>query len=145
MSTVRYWIASVSKEHTLRGVTGGFMQVCHGKEAPLKRMKKGDYLIVYSSKITFEGSEKCQSFTAIGQVNDDEVYQVSMSETFKPYRRNITFINGTECSFLPLINELEFVVDKKYWGYPFRYGFFEINKHDFELIKSKMIPHEIIR
>ena len=24
------------------------------------------------------------------------------------------------------------------WGYPFRFGFFEINRHDFELISSQM-------
>ena len=54
MNSIKYWVATVSKEHTLRGVAGGFMQVCHGKQAPLKRMKKGDYLIVYSSKITID-------------------------------------------------------------------------------------------
>jgi len=145
MNTTRYWIASVSKEHTIRGVAGGFMQVCHGKEAPLRRMKMDDYIIVYSSKITFEGNEKCQSFTAIGHVKDEEVYQFSMSETFKPFRRNISFLDSTECSILPLINDLEFIVDKKYWGYPFRYGFFEINEHDFNVIKSKMLADEISR
>lgn len=37
----RFWIGVVSKEHVLRGVEGGFCQVCHGKKAPLNRMKKG--------------------------------------------------------------------------------------------------------
>ena len=36
MNSTKYWIATISKEHTLRGVAGGFMQVCHGKQAPLK-------------------------------------------------------------------------------------------------------------
>ncbi len=70
----KYWVAAISKEHTQRGASGNFIQVCHGKQAPLKRMKKGDYLIVYSSKITMEGNEKHQKFTAAGQVMDDEVY-----------------------------------------------------------------------
>ncbi len=40
----KFWIGVVSKEHVLRGVEGGFCQVCHGKKRPLNRMKKGDYL-----------------------------------------------------------------------------------------------------
>ncbi|KFF07616.1 EVE domain-containing protein [Chryseobacterium luteum] len=143
MKSTKYWIATVSKEHTLRGVAGGFMQVCQGKQAPLKRMKKGDYLIVYSSKITMEGNEKCQAFTAIGQVIDDHVYQYEMTDNFKPYRRNIKFMESVESSIIPLINDLEFIPDKKSWGYPFRYGFFEIKENDFNLIISKMLQHEI--
>jgi predicted RNA-binding protein len=124
MNTTKYWVAAVSKEHTMRGVVGGFMQVCHGKQAPLKRMKKGDYLIVYSSKVTIEGNEKCQVFTAIGKVKDDEIYQFQMNENFNPFRRNMEFLECTECSIIPLINELEFIPNKKSWGYPFRFDYF---------------------
>ncbi len=145
MSSTKYWIAAVSKEHTLRGIAGSFIQVCHGKQAPLKRMKKGDYLIVYSSKITMKGNEKCQAFTAIGQVKDNDVYQFSMSENFKPFRRNIDFFECRESSIIPLINNLEFISNKKSWGFPFRFGFFEINEKDFNLITSKMLQNEISR
>lgn len=143
MSKVKYWVATISKEHTMRGVAGGFMQVCHGKEAPLKRMKKGDYLLIYSSKITMEGNEKCQAFTAIGRIKDDEVYQFQMTETFKPFRRNIEFSKCAETSIIPLIDSLEFIPNKKSWGYPFRFGFFEINKNDFNFITSRMLKNEL--
>ncbi|PZX94061.1 EVE domain-containing protein [Flavobacterium aquariorum] len=141
MSNVRYWIAAISKEHTSRGVAGGFIQVCHGKEAPLKRMKKGDYLLIYSSKVTMEGNEKCQSFTAVGKIKDDDVYQFQMTETFKPFRRNIEFLESVETSIIPLISNLEFIPNKKSWGYPFRFGFFEINENDFNFITSKMLQN----
>lgn len=143
MKSIKYWIATISKEHTLRGVAGGFIQVCHGKPAPLKRMNKGDYLIVYSSKIAMEGNEKCQAFTAIGQVIDDNIYEFKMTEKFKPYRRNINFLPCVESSIIPLITYLEFIPNKKAWGYPFRYGFFEINENDFTIITSKMLQNEI--
>lgn len=136
---IKYWIAVVSKEHAMRGVEGGFMQVCHGKSAPLKRMKKDDYLIVYSSKITMEGNEKCQSFTAIGKVKDDNVYQFQMSENFIPFRRNIEFLESKECSIIPLIEKLTFITNKKSWGYPFRFGILEINENDFNLIAKNML------
>jgi predicted RNA-binding protein len=142
MNTTKYWIAAVSKQHTMRGVAGSFMQVCHGKQAPLKRMKKGDYLLVYSSKITMEENEKCQAFTAVGRVKDDEVYPFQMSENFIPYRRNIDFLECVESPIIPLINDLEFISNKKSWGYPFRFGFFEVKEHDFNLIASKMLQNE---
>ena len=142
MSSEKYWVATISKEHTLRGVKGNFIQVCHGKESPLKRMKKGDHLLVYSSKLTFEGAEKCQAFTAIGQVEDDEVYPFQMTEHFKPFRRNIKFMDCTDVPIQPLIDDLEFIQNKKSWGYPFRFGFFEIKQPDFDKIASKMLQHE---
>ena len=139
MNNVRYWIAAISKKHTELGVSGEFIQVCHGKQAPLKRMKKGDHILVYSSKITMEGNERYQMFTAIGEVVDEEVYQFQMTEDFNPFRRNIRFLKSEDVPINPLINQLEFISDKKHWGYPFRFGFFEINKNDFNLIASKML------
>ena len=138
----RFWVASISKEHVMRGVNGNFIQVCHGKKAPLKRMSKGDLILVYSSKIALDGNEKYQKFTAIGEVIDDAIYPFQMSENFIPFRRNIRFYACEECSIIPLIAELDFIENKKMWGYPFRYGFFEINKKDYNLIASKMITNE---
>jgi len=143
MNTPKYWIATISREHTQRAITGNFIQVCHGKQSPLKRMRQGDYLLIYSSKVTMEGNEKCQAFTAVGQVTDNDVYQLQMTDTFKPFRRNIRFLKSKETPITPLINELSFIPNKKSWGYPFRFGFFEIKEHDFSLITSQMLNHEI--
>lgn len=142
MNDQRYFIGAVSKEHTLKGEAGGFMQVCHGKQAPLKRMKKGDWIIIYSSKISMQGEEKCQAFTAIGQAADERVYSVEMSPDFVPFRRNISFYPSEETPIQPLIPHLDFISDKKHWGYPFRFGFFEIGEKDFFLIASHMLPNE---
>lgn len=134
----RFWIAVVSKEHVLKGVEGNFMQACHGKKAPLLRMKAGDGFLFYSSKISMNSNDKCQSFTAIGEVQDENIYQFKMNESFFPYRRNIKFFESNEISILPLINKLEFIIDKTHWGYYFRYGFLEIGEKDFNFIQSKM-------
>jgi len=139
MRTKKYWVATISKEHSQRAINGGFIQVCHGKEGPLKRMQKEDYILIYSSKVTMEGNEKCQCFTALGKVVGDEVYSFQMTENFVPFRRNIQFMKANEVSILPLIENLEFIPNKKSWGYPFRYGFFEISENDFNFITSKMI------
>ena len=88
---MKYWIGTVSQEHVLRGVAGGFCQVCHGKAAPLNRMKRGDWLLYYSPKISLYGHEKWQAFTACGQIADDTAYPFRMSEDFIPFRRNVVY------------------------------------------------------
>jgi hypothetical protein len=94
----RYWITVVSKDHIQRGVAGGFMQANHGKVGPLKRMNVNDWVIFYSPKVHYGGDEKCQAFTAIGRVADNEVFQHKMSEDFIPYRRILTFLGVMKLS-----------------------------------------------
>lgn len=131
-----------SKDHVKTGIAEGIAQACHGKVSPLKRMRKGDFVIYYSGKQSFGKPEKCQEFTAIGTVKDDEVYPFQMTADFCPFRRNIEFFESVDVSILPLINDLDFIQNKKSWGYPFRFGFFEIKEHDFNLISSLMIQEE---
>jgi len=137
--SVNYFIAVVSREHVLKGVEGGFAQAGHGKAAPLQKMKKSDWLIYYSSKISMNGDEICQCFTAIGEIKDDKIYQVEMSKDFIPKRRDVNYKKCHEVSILPLIEKLSFIKDKKHWGYQFRLGIVEIPKEDFELISGLML------
>ena len=142
MNNEKYWIAVVSKEHTMRGVSDGFIQACHGKQAPLKRMRQYDWIIVYSPKQRMDGNEKLQAFTAIGQAIDEAVYQFEMTPNFIPFRRNIKFYDCKEASILPLVEKLNFIQDKKKCGFKFRFGFFEITERDFNLIKVNMVHEE---
>lgn len=142
MNKTKYWIIVASKDHVKNGIAEGIAQACHGKTSPLRRMKKGDYILYYSGKMVLGKDEKCQEFTAIGQVKDDEVYQFQMTPDFCPSRRNIEFFSHQDLSILPLINDLEFIQNKKSWGYPFRFGILEINENDFQLISSKMLITE---
>ena len=61
-----------------------------------------------------------------------------MGNGFIPYRRNIQYIKSTPTPIKPLIEKLQFVTDKKQWGYKFRLGAFEISKMDFDLIAKAM-------
>jgi hypothetical protein len=138
---IKFWIIVASKDHVKNGISAGIAQACHGKSSPLKRMKKGDFVIYYSGKQILGKPDKCQEFTALGKVIDDETYQFQVSEDFCPSRRNIEFLQCDNISILPLIDYLDFIQNKKSWGYPFRFGFFEINNHDFDLISSQMLQH----
>ncbi|MFT3978904.1 MAG: EVE domain-containing protein [Ferruginibacter sp.] len=135
----KYWVIVASKDHVKTGVALGIAQACHGKWSPLKRMRKGDFIIYYSGKQAMGKHDKCQEFTALGKVIADETYQLQVTENFCPSRRSIEFLPSADTSIFPLINELDFIQNKQNWGYPFRSGFFEINKHDFDLISSQML------
>jgi len=136
---MRYWIIVVSKDHIVRGIAGGFIQANHGKQGPLKRLTTNDWVVCYSPKLHFDGNEPCQAFTAIGQVTGAEIFQYKMSDSFNPFRRNINYYTCKEVAIAPLIMQLEFIKNKNAWGYPFRFGFFEITNVDFELIKTQML------
>ncbi|MFC3803517.1 EVE domain-containing protein [Cohnella sp. GCM10012308] len=134
----RYWIGVVSASHVQRGVQGGFAQMCHGKAAPLRRMRPGDWLVYYSPRTEMGGGEPLQAFTAIGRVADDRVYEYAMSATFVPFRRNIDYVACREARIADLLDRLSFTSGKQNWGYPFRTGQFEIAREDFFIIAEAM-------
>ena len=143
MNQACYWLIVVSKNHVQNGVRWGIAQANHGKAAPLKRMRVRDGIVYYSPKVEFEGNEKLQAFTAIGEVTGDDVYQFDMGGGFVPYRRDVKYKDCVEVPIQPLIPSLTFIKDKTSWGYMFRFGFFEIPKVDFDLIASQMLMEKI--
>lgn len=135
----RYWIGVVSASHVARGVAGGFAQLCHGKSAPLKRMRPGDWLIYYSPRTDMANGQPLQAFTAIGQVVDDRVYEYRMSENFVPFRRDIRYSPCREVKISTLLQQLSFTRGVTNWGYRFRFGHLEIEKEDFLTIAEAML------
>ena len=135
---MRYWINTVSRDHVLLGVKGGFTQADHGRATRLGKIDKGDFLVFYSPRSEFPAGKPLQAFTAIGRVTDEVPYQVEMRAGFHPWRRNLKFSKSRETSIRPLIPSLSFIVDKQRWGYPFRRGLFSVNRSDFEQIAVTM-------
>jgi hypothetical protein len=134
----RYWVGVASREHVLNGIGGGFAQFGHGKLAPARRLWKGDWVACYSGKMVFGQSNPCGRFTAVGYVADDGPYQVEQAPGFKPWRRRVSYARGIEAGVLPLIPHLGFIKSKSSWGTPFRFGFFEVPRSDFERIARAM-------
>src|SRR5690348_9747620 len=75
MTTLTHWLAVASAEHVRIGRAAGFMQVCHGKANPLRRLRPGDRVVYYSPTNTFGGSDKLQAFTALGTLKERDMYQ----------------------------------------------------------------------
>lgn len=134
----RHWIAVASAEHVRRGRSEGFMQVCHGKVSPLRRMQPGDRVIYYSPTVHFGASDKLQAFTALGTVKPVAPYQVDMGEGFCPFRRDVAWEATRETPIAPLLDRLGFTAGKRNWGYQLRFGLFEIAEADADLIATAM-------
>lgn len=139
---MRNWIGIASAEHVARGRANGFMQVCHGKGGPLRRIGAGDRVAYYSPGHVFGGpstaANRCQSFTAIGTTRDNRVYQFDMGGGFIPFRRDVDWLEARPATILPLLDTLEFTRGKKNWGYAFRFGLLEISDHDMDVIGEAM-------
>ncbi|MGH6835020.1 MAG: EVE domain-containing protein [Methylocella sp.] len=144
MSAPKKWVAVASADHVRRGREQGFMQVCHGKAAPIRRVHPGDGVVYYSPTMSFRGKDKLQSFTAIGIVKPSDPYQYDMGGGFCPYRRDVDWWPTQEASIQPLLNSLEFTAGVPNWGYQLRFGLFAIADHDFKLIAITMNAAEAV-
>lgn len=138
---MKYWLGVVSMNHVLRGVQGGFAQVCHGKKGPLSKMKKDDWLIYYSPVMEMGSKVTLQAFTAIGTIEDDIVYQFKMSEDFCPYRRKVNYRKSNDVPISTIKFKLDFSKGSN-WGFQLGRGLFEISKHDFDVISFAMVLRE---
>ena len=136
----RNWIAVASAEHVRIGRAQGFMQVCHGKQSPLRRLRTGDRVVYYSPSERFGVRLPLQAFTAIGEILDRPPYQVTMEGGFQPFRRDVQWSSAQEAPIAPLLPLLEFSAGRSNWGYQLRFGLFEISAHDMALIAAAMAP-----
>ena len=137
---MKYWIGVACKSHAANGVEQGIAQFCHGKTGPAKRLSKGDGLIYYSSKVTMDGNQKYQKFTAIGIVKDDDTYPFDMGNGFIPFRRNVDYVkSAVHVDIVPLIEQLPFIKNKQAWGSAFRFGFLQIDEISFNVIAAAML------
>jgi len=132
----KQWIAVASAEHARRG-KAGFMQVNHGKAAPLRRIHPGDGVAYYSPTVTFGGKDKLQAFTLIGRVKLGDIYQGEMGDWIA-HRRDVDWADADDAPIAPLLDQLDFTAGKTNWGYQLRFGLFEISEHDFKLIADAM-------
>jgi hypothetical protein len=132
-----HWIAVACADHVARGRFDGFMQVAHGKVAPLRRVQPDDLVTYYAPTQTMGGKDGLQSFVAIGRVKKGEPYQVDMGG-FTPYRRDVDWWAATATPIRPLLDRLALTRGRTNWGYGFRFGLITITPQDFAVIATAM-------
>ena len=138
----RNWIAVASAQHARRGCAtpgAGFMQVCHGKAAPLRRVQAGDRVAYYAPTVTMGGKDKLQAFVSIGIALPGAPYAFDMGGGFVPFRKDVAYVPAQEAPIAPLLDSLEFVMeDRMRWGAKFRFGLFAVSDHDMRVIAQAM-------
>jgi hypothetical protein len=130
------WLGVVSQSHVERGVAGGFAQLCHGKERPLRRMRRGDWLVYYSPTLTMGGAP-LRAFTALGRVDDDEVFPFDMGGGFCPFRRRVRYARATPVPLDALKDRLELCA-RPHWGMLLRRGHVPLPAIDLATIAAAM-------
>ncbi|AKV03701.1 hypothetical protein AKJ09_10364 [Labilithrix luteola] len=130
------WLGVVSCAHVQRGVAGSFAQLCHGKAAPLRRMKRGDWLVYYSPSLEMGGSP-LRAFTAIGRIEDDEVFSFDMGGGFVPYRRRVRYLPAEHVALSDIQDRLELCA-RPNWGMALRRGHLPLSPLDLAVIASAM-------
>jgi EVE domain len=137
------WLAVASAEHVEIGRSAGFMQVCHGKASPLRRVQPGDRVVYYSPNRHYWPShasrekDRLQAFTAIGTVKQGAPYQADMGFGFQPYRRDVAWHDAQPTPIAALEGALAFMQETN-WGYRLRQGLVEISEADMTAIADAM-------
>jgi len=149
----RNWLVVASADHVAMGSTGGFMQACHGKPAPMRRLQPGDRVVCYSPSQHYSPShasrakDRLQAFTAIGTVRDGEPYRADPGHAdpgyadggagFQPWRRDVAWHDAEPVAISALQDALAFLREKN-WGYRLRQGLVEISDADMTAIAEAM-------
>ena len=133
-----YWVGVASRDHVVPAVRGGFCQLNHGKEAPMKRLSPGDRILYYSPRAEMRAGQPLQAFTAIGEVLAGDPYQVKQSERFRPFRRDVRYFDAREAPIRPLLPDLSFAHGSASWGQVMRRGTFRIDAADYKIIAEAM-------
>lgn len=139
------WVIVASADHVARGVAGGFVQACHGKDAPLRRIRPGETVIAYSPSSVFGQPSPLRAFTAIGAMQGRPPYRVQMTEDFMPFRRDVEWYASQPAPILPLLDRLELTKGKRNWGHAFRFGILSISGEDAASIAAAMNAARAIR
>ena len=69
---------------------------------------------------------------------EGEIYQLEVNPDFRPFRRKAEYFEVTETEIKPLVESLDFIANKRSWGFAFARGLFEISRSDFEFIATKI-------
>ncbi len=134
----RFWIGVVSRDHVRTAVAGGFIQLGHGKRAPVDELSPGDWLALYSPRTSLAEREALGAFTAIGRVAGGPAYDVEQAPGFRPVRRDVAYLAAQEAAIRPLVPSLDVLAARPNWGVVFRRSVFEVTHTDFERIASTM-------
>lgn len=131
------WLGVASAEHVARGASLGIAQIGHGRRAGLDRMRRGDTLVYYSPTTRLGVADRLQSFTALAEIDGDEIWQADEGD-FHPFRRSARYETTRPVRAADLQGALDLTAEPS-WGYQLRRGLLVLSARDGEALASAMI------
>ena len=132
---MKHWIAVISHDHAQIAARSGFLQVCHGKAAPLRKTSAGDEVFIYCPRSGMGAGEVLKRVEFRCIVDDDAVYQVEQAPGFSPFRKDVCFDTEFQGISIHDVAGLELTANPR-WGMLARRGFFELSAHDATLLRA---------
>lgn len=130
------WLGVVSAEHVRRAVDLGIAQIGHGKRAGLARMKAGDVLVYYSPVESIGDRDPLREFTALGVIEEGEIWQADEGGCFKPFRRRVRYEQFTPVPLGDVRSRLALTSAPNWGGYQLRRGLIPLDDNDVEVLRS---------
>jgi hypothetical protein len=83
------------------------------------------------------GGERLQSFKALGQVVDEQVYPHDLGAGWVPFRRDLRYERVRPVPLSALADRLHLTA-RPNWGMALRRGHLPLDEHDFQLIAAAL-------
>jgi hypothetical protein len=134
----QYWIAVLCRDLAERARAGGYAELSQGRAGILELLHAGDGYITYSPRTADPKGEPLQAFTALGFVRDGKLYRESASDGSQAFRLAVDYVATRPAPVKPMLEELTFIRNRRYWGAAFRFGALRIGGPDFTRIATAM-------
>ena len=140
---MKAWLGVASGEHVRRGIDLSIAQIGHGKRGGLARMHPGDTLVYYSPVERLGDKTPLRQFTAIGVIQDGEIWQADEG-TFRPFRRHVHYEPVTPVLAEDLRSQLH-LMSVPNWGYQLRRGLIQLDEADVTVLRVAMCGEGVRR
>lgn len=140
MSGERRFRVGVASAEPCRGaVEGGFVQLGHGRSAPVRRFGPGDGSVLDAPREGMREGGAVQAFVAVGTVSEGEPYASDMGAGFVPTRRDARWDRAAgPAPIRPLLDRLSFTHGRPDWGMALRRGSFQVTAEGFAAVAKAM-------
>ena len=135
----RYFLGLAERVHAQMCMDANVVVLGLKGPAGVKKLTPGDGVVYYSPKTEPEG-KTLQSFTAIGEVVGEDIYEYSFDAGNPIWVRNVQWHkNAADTSIRPLLEQLSWIKNPKNWGFYMRGSSREITADDYAVIASAML------
>ncbi|WP_226782608.1 EVE domain-containing protein [Oceaniglobus trochenteri] len=136
----RHWIGVATQDHITAAVSGGFVQLGHGRHSEVAALSQGDLIAFYATRERMGAGPSVQAFTALARITSDLPVKVDQGGGFHPFRHGARFAELAEpAPIRPLLERLALTQGRgKAWGMALRRSLIGVTQDDFAVIARAM-------